>query len=291
MLPGSRCKVAGERAAADVDSVIPAELSDDPWRVVDAKRQTVIVAKLRVAVSRPRRIAVEYRSEGGDVVRKGGLDANAGHRDRRRRTAGRKIGGLDGGPAECPVDEQIIGLAIEELDIGRLLADPDIQGIVVKALLEIRRIEPRFGQRFDLADGRQVVDVVAGQSAPVDLVNIGKNPAPGPADQFFEVGIDREIEAAKMDEATRSPARHIADVVADIGCAEIQTLGGKSVMPFVEPFRSEPLGRVFVLRTGVGAGAGYDACNIGCHPPQSTQRRHSRWSRLTTGLALPDDSD
>src|SRR5260370_4901703 len=105
-----------------------------------------------------------------------------------------------------------------------------MQGIVVKALLEIGGIEPRSGQRFDLADGRQVVDVVAGQSATVDLVHIGKKPTAGPADQFFEVGIDREIEAAEVDEATRSPARHIADVVTDIARTEIQALGGKSVM-------------------------------------------------------------
>ena len=283
MIPASRREIAGQRTAANLDIVVEADLPDDPWRVVDAKRQAVIVAKLRVAVSRPRRIAVEDRAEDGDLVRERGLDANAGHRDRRRRTAGRQVGGLDGRPAERAVDEQIVGLAVEELDVGRLLADPDVQRVVVKALLEIGVVEPRVGQRLDLADGRQIVDVVARQPAAVDLVGVGEESAAGPADQLFEVGIDREIEAAEMDGAARGSARDVADVVADIGRTEIQALGGKPVMPFVEPFRREPFGGAFVLGAGVRAGARRSApARYAAATDQSAQRKHSRWSRLTT---------
>src|SRR5450631_2349481 len=206
MLPASRRKVAGERAAGNFDIVIPANLSDHPWRVVDAKRQTVIVAKLRVAFARPRRTAVENRAKGGDLLRQRGLDANAKCRDRRCRAPSRKVGGFDGWPAKRPVDEQIVGLAVEELDVGCLLADPYIESIIVETLLEIRVIEPRVGQRFGLADRREIMDVVARQSAAVNLVGIGEKPAPGPADQSIEIGIDREIKAAEMNEAARSPA-------------------------------------------------------------------------------------
>ena len=157
----------------------------------------MIVAKLRVAVARPRRIAVEHRAEDGDLVRQRSLDANAGHRDRRRRAAGRKVGGLDGRPAERAVDEEIVGLAVEELDVGGLLADPDVERVVVEALLEIGIVEPRVGQRLDLADGGEIVDVVARQAAAVDAERVGVEPAAGPADQLFEIGIDREIERGR----------------------------------------------------------------------------------------------
>ena len=51
------------------------------------------------------------------------------------------------------------------------------------------------------------------------------------------------------------PARDVGDVVADPGRAEIQALGGEPVMPFVEPFRGQPFGGIFVLGAGGRAGA------------------------------------
>src|SRR6476469_9988499 len=117
MPPGAGCDIAGQQTATNVDIKIEAHLPDDPWWIVDAKRQTVIVACLRVAVAGPCCTTVEHRAKGGDLVRKRGLDANPGHRDRGCRAACRKVGGLDGWPAESPVDEQIVGLAVEELDI------------------------------------------------------------------------------------------------------------------------------------------------------------------------------
>jgi hypothetical protein len=69
--------------------------------------------------------------------------------------------GLVGRPAERAVDEEIVGLAVEKLDVGRLLSDPDVERIVVEALLEIGIVETRLGQGLDLADGGEVVHVVA----------------------------------------------------------------------------------------------------------------------------------
>ena len=215
----------------------------------------MIVAKLRVAVARPRRIAVEHRAENRDLVRQRSLDANAGHRDRRRRAAGGKVVGLVGRPAERAVDEEIVGLAVEELDVGRLLPDPDVERVVVEALLEIGVVEARLGQGLDLADGGEVVDIVARQAAAVDAERVGVEPAAGPADQFLQVAIDGEIEPAEMDGAAARSARDIGDVVADPGCAEIQSLGRQPVMPFVEPFRGQPFGGAFVLGAGGRAGA------------------------------------
>src|SRR5262249_1147936 len=129
----------------------------------------------------------------------------------------------------------------------RLLASPDIQGIVEKALLKISIIEPGVGQRLGLADGCQVVDVVSRQPTPVNLVGVGVEPAAGPAKQFVEIAIDAEIEAAEMEGAPRAPARYVADVVGNVGRADIQALGGQSVMPFVEPSWGEPCGRAFVF--------------------------------------------
>src|SRR3979490_287731 len=160
MPPGAGGEVTGKRTATDVDIIVEANLPDNPWRIVDAKRQTMIVACLRVAVAGPCGTAVERGDKGRDLVRKRRLDANPGYRDRGCRAAGRKIAGLDGRPAERPVDEEIVGLAIEELDIRGMLASPDIQGTVEKALLEIGIVEPRVGQCLDLADGCEVVDVV-----------------------------------------------------------------------------------------------------------------------------------
>ena len=150
----------------------------------------MIVARLRIAVAGRGRIAVEHRAEDGDVVRDLGLDANAGHRDRRRRAAGRQIGGLDRGPAESAVDEEVVGLAVEELDIGRLLASPDVQAVVEEALLEIGVVEPLVGQRLDLADGGEIVDVVPAEPAAVDDVAVGVEAAAGPADELVEIGVD-----------------------------------------------------------------------------------------------------
>ena len=205
----------GRQTSADIDVVVEADLPDRPRRIVDAERETVIVAQLRIA-RRPGDawVAVEHRREQRDVVRHRGLDADAGHRDRRGRPAGGKVGGLDGRPAEGAVDEEVVGLAVEELDVGGLLAEADVQRAVVEALLEIGVIQPGIRQRLDLADGGEVVDVVARQPAAVDLVGVGEEPATGPADQLFEVGVDRKVEAAEMDGAARGAAGDVADIVA-----------------------------------------------------------------------------
>src|SRR5947199_305703 len=95
------------------------------------------------------------RSFAAMPVPSGAANANGG--DRRRRSAGRQVDGGDGRPAERAVDEEVIGLAVEELDVGRLLADPDVEGVVVKALLKICVVEAGVGKRFALADGREIV--------------------------------------------------------------------------------------------------------------------------------------
>src|SRR5262249_44117012 len=95
MTPAAGRGVAGEAPTADNDIVVKAYLPDHPRRVVDAERQAVIVAQLRIAVAGPRRIAVEHSAKDGDLVRNLSLDPNPRHRDRRRRAAGRKIAGLD----------------------------------------------------------------------------------------------------------------------------------------------------------------------------------------------------
>jgi hypothetical protein len=142
-------------------------------------------------------------------------------------------------------------------------------------LLEIGIVEPRVGQRLDLADGCQVVDIVSCQPAPVNLEGIGVDPAASPAKQFFEISIDRKIKAAEMDGAARDPARYVADVIGDVSCTEIQTLGGQSVMPLVKPFRGQPLRRAFVFGAGERTCACRDACEIRCRNYDPTsQRRH-----------------
>src|SRR5262249_42200595 len=146
--PATWRKIAGQRPAADIDVVVEANLPDHPARIVDAKRQTMIVAQLRVAIAGRRRIAVEHRAKDSDLVGDLRLDADAGHRDWRRRAAGRQVAGLDGRPAEGAVDEEIVGLAVEELDIRRLLAGLDAQAAVEEALLEPGVVEPRVGQRL-----------------------------------------------------------------------------------------------------------------------------------------------
>src|SRR3979409_121855 len=55
------------------------------------------------------------------------LDAHAGDRDRRCRSAGRQIRCLASRPTEGPVHEEIVGLAVEEFRVGGLLAGPDRQ--------------------------------------------------------------------------------------------------------------------------------------------------------------------
>src|SRR5207244_2411084 len=67
--------------------------------------------------------------------------------------------------------------------------------------------------------------------------------------------------------------------------------GGKPVMPFVEPFRSEPFSRAFVLGTGVRARSRHAARKIRRSYDQSAQRGHSRWSRLPAKVKLPDETD
>ncbi|MDH6258697.1 hypothetical protein M2427_002601 [Bradyrhizobium sp. BR13661] len=162
MIPAAGRDVAGERASADIEMIVEMNLPDKPGRIIEAKRQSMIVACLRIAVAGSCRIAVEHRTEDGDVVRNLILDANAGHRDRRCGTASRQVACLDGRPAERTVDEEIVGLAVEELDIGSLLTGLDVQPSVKEALLEIGVVEPLVRQRLDLADSGEIVDIVAG---------------------------------------------------------------------------------------------------------------------------------
>jgi hypothetical protein len=121
-------------------------------------------------------------------------------------------------------------------------------------LLEIRIVEAGLGQGLDLADGGEVVDIVARQTAAVDAERVDVKFAAGPADQFLQIAIDGEIKPAEMDGAAARSSRDVGDVVADPDGAEIQSLGRKAVMPFVEPFRGQPFGGIFVLGAGGRAG-------------------------------------
>ena len=47
----------------------------------------------------------------------------------------------------------------------------------------------------------RIVDVVARRPASVDLKSVGVESAADPAEQLFKIGVDREIEATKMDGA------------------------------------------------------------------------------------------
>ena len=206
MVPASRREIARQRTSGDLQIVIPSHLADHPWRVVDAERGAVAVEKLRVAQPGHRCVAVEHRAECRDPVRQSGLDANAERCDRRRRSAGRQIDAIDRRPAEGAVDEEIVGFAVEELDVGGLLADPDVEFVVVKTLLEIGVVEPRIRQRFAFADGREVVHIGVRQPAAIDLIGVGEKPPAGPADQLFEIGIDGDIEPAEMRDALSGAA-------------------------------------------------------------------------------------
>jgi hypothetical protein len=160
------------------------------------------------------------------------------------------------GQPKVPLMKRSSVWAVEELDVRRLLADLDAQPVVEEALLEPGIVEARFRQRLDFTDGGKVMDVIARQPAPVQVIGVGVEFQACPANQFLEIGIDRQIEAAEMDGAARCPARDVADVVADPGRAEIQALVGEPVMPLVEPFWRQPFGRVFILGAGKRAAAG-----------------------------------
>ncbi|MHC2535512.1 hypothetical protein ACVJMY_005081 [Bradyrhizobium diazoefficiens] len=177
--------------------------------------------------------------------------------------AGRLLA-FDRRPAEGAVDEEVVGLAVEELHIRGLLAGPDVQPVAKEALLEIGVVEPLIRQRLDLADGGEVLHVVAREPAAVDHEGVGVEAAAAPADELVQIGIDREIEAAEMDRAARNTAGHIADVVGDVGGAEIQALVGEPVMPFVEPFWRQPFRRAFVLGAGARARARQGARQRNC---------------------------
>jgi len=51
VIPAARGDVAAERPAADIDIVVKANLADGPRRIVDAKGQPVIAAKLGAPVN------------------------------------------------------------------------------------------------------------------------------------------------------------------------------------------------------------------------------------------------
>ena len=143
-------------------------------------------------------------------------------------------------------------------------------------MLEIGIVETRLGQGLDLADGGEVVDIVARQAAAVDAERVDVKFAAGPADQLIEVAIDGEIKPAEMDCAAARSARDVGDVVADPRCAEIQALGRKPIMPFVEPFRGQPLGGIFVLGARECIRARHRAHEIRCRYRRLTQREHPR---------------
>src|SRR5215831_11664649 len=137
MIPGTRRDIAGQWIGAKPQVIVVADLSNDPWRIVHSKGQTMIVAQLRISGAGSGCVAVKDRDEACPLIRQACPHAHTGHRDRGRRAAGRKVRSLDRRPAERAVDEEIVGLAVEEFYVGSLLADPDGQLIAPKSLLKI----------------------------------------------------------------------------------------------------------------------------------------------------------
>ncbi len=225
MIPGPRREVAGE-PLGDRQSVIVAHLPDDPGAIVQPPRQAVIVEQLRVAGLVGRRTAVEDSGKRSHPFRHLRLDAHAGYRDRRRRPACRQVGSFDRRPAERPVDEEIIGLAIEEFRVGGLLSDLEIERAAPERLFDVSLIQTDIRPRLDLADGREIADIVARQPAAIDPERVGVERRARPARNLLKVGIDGKIEATEMDCARLDAAPGVDDVVRVVSRTERDALLG-----------------------------------------------------------------
>jgi len=85
-----------------------------------------------------------------------------------------------------------------------------------------------------------------------------------------------------MDCAARNPPIR-CNIVA-IYCHRNSGLVGQSVMPFVEPFWGQPLGRAFIFGSGERARARHGACEIRRCNYDQTRTKTFGWSRLKTKL-------
>ena len=72
-------------------------------------------------------------------------------------------------------------------------------------------------QRFDVAGGQNVVEIIARQAPAVDRESVEVNGAALPADEFSEVGFENRLQTPGVDGATAHAAREIRLAIADIG--------------------------------------------------------------------------
>ena len=174
-----------------------------------AERGAVAIARLRIVVAiAAGRIAGEHRGKRCNLLARIDLYAHAGRCERIGRSATAHIGAEYAGPAERAVDQAAGGIAGEEFAVADDLTDPH-QDLVGKALLEVGGIQTRRRQCIEIARIENAAAVFCDVAAAIVNLEYGDvRLAAGPADQFFQVGIDRKMHLAFVARFAPDAARH-----------------------------------------------------------------------------------
>lgn len=200
-------------------AVLVLELGDEEWRIADAKRQPVRVAKYRIADAGPGGIAVKDGSAEGEVIGDSDLQPRARRRFRIIRPAARQIGGGKERPAERGVDEQIGIVADHELLRRGELTDAQVE-LIGKLLLDPQIEQPRRGRRLDAADQHQVVEIDGAELGAENLMNAGVEGRARPSDELLEIGVDNGAEASVIAGPLLDAASRVGEGVAVIAEGE-----------------------------------------------------------------------
>ena len=121
-----------------------------------------------------------------------------------------QVHGRHGRPAEARVEEQVLVFGGDELEVGALLADLDVERAVEECLLIPELVQPRRRVGLDAARDVEVADIPERQAPPVDLQGADRQQAALEADRFRQVRPEAHLGQALDDGAAPHAARRVA---------------------------------------------------------------------------------
>lgn len=161
----------------------------------EAKGGAVFIALLwHIVTIGAGRIAGEHGGKRCDVLACLDLQAHARRRERIGRSAADHIGSEDAGPPEGAADQAAGRVTGEEFAVGDDLAEP-YRETVGEALFEPGGVQARGRQRVDIAGVGNASGIVHDiMAAVVNLEHGQVSLGAAPADQCFQIGVDREMQ-------------------------------------------------------------------------------------------------
>jgi hypothetical protein len=214
--------------AARIELIGILQLAHQQRRIAQAEIQAVRIEILRILHTGARGIAVEHGKQQGQLIGEFRAGADAERAQREGRAAGGKVNTRDRRPAESGVEQAAGIFAVVELNVGAELPEP--QRDISESLFDPQLIKARVIDRLDIAHRHQVAEIFARKSVAVTVDDVGVELRARPAEQFFQIGIDAEIEAAVVYRAAPDAARPIAEHLAGVRKARPDAIGLERVV-------------------------------------------------------------